>query len=72
LLNAVDGELPKFVAEEELFGEKFSGKSFRREDRSSNWHVIDFGGLMVHLMMPQTREFYDLERIWFKAKPIKF
>ena len=33
----------------------------------SSWQVIDYGGVVVHLMMPQSREFYALERMWYKA-----
>ena len=28
------------------------------------WVLVDFGDAIVHLMMPATRQFYDLERLW--------
>lgn len=28
------------------------------------WRLIDFGPLVVHLMSPQARAFYELERLW--------
>lgn len=30
----------------------------------ADWILVDFGDTLVHLMLPETREFYDLERLW--------
>lgn len=31
---------------------------------SGDWILVDFGEIAVHIMLPETREFYDLERLW--------
>ncbi len=30
----------------------------------STWILIDYGSVIVHVFQPQTREYYNLERLW--------
>ncbi|MGB2131072.1 MAG: ribosome silencing factor, partial [Marinobacterium sp.] len=29
-----------------------------------DWILVDLGDVIVHVMMPDARSFYDLERLW--------
>lgn len=35
--------------------------------RNSQWIIIDYGHLMVHVFLPEFREFYSLETLWNDA-----
>lgn len=32
--------------------------------QSANWIVLDYGDVIVHLFYQQTREFYNLDKLW--------
>ncbi|MBV0932430.1 ribosome silencing factor [Marinobacterium weihaiense] len=33
-------------------------------ENTGDWILVDLGDVIVHVMMPDARSFYDLERLW--------
>lgn len=45
--------------------------SFRLSgDPESGWIVVDYVDVVVHVLSPEARAYYALERLWDGAKPI--
>lgn len=38
--------------------------------RSSNWILMDYGDIVIHIFSREDRLFYDLERIWRDGKSL--
>ena len=34
---------------------------------NAQWIAMDFGNVMAHIFLPETREYYDLEHLWDDA-----
>ncbi|VEG12407.1 ribosome silencing factor [Moraxella cuniculi] len=43
----------------------------REGDKDSDWTLVDLGSVVVHIMTPQAREFYDLEGLWLSPEALK-
>jgi len=60
-INAISNEIEK------SFKYDFGVPPVRREGSSSSaqtWKVLDFGGILIHIMHPDVRMRYNLEKIW--------
>lgn len=47
------------------FGEEKLGLEGYNE---GNWILMDFGDILVHILLKETREYYKLEQVWSFAK----
>ncbi len=56
----------------ELKLREMGDRPLRREGEDyGRWVLLDYGDLVVHLFDEETREFYDLERLWGNAPRIE-
>ncbi|KPD30041.1 ribosome-associated protein IOJAP [Thermus scotoductus] len=62
-LQALERHLVEKLEEEHLRPRPTEGQSPR-------WVVLDYGEVVVHLMTPEAREYYDLEGFWADAERI--
>jgi ribosome-associated protein len=55
----------EIVAELEL-----TPRQSHKRDDESGWLLVDCDSLVIHLMLQEMREFYDLEKLWFDSSVI--
>ncbi len=37
---------------------------------SKNWVLLDYSSVIVHIFVPNTRTYYDLEHLWADGEPV--
>jgi ribosome-associated protein len=56
----------KAIAEAIAFRAKEAGEPPLGSEgvREGEWALVDLNGIVVHIMLPRVRDFYNLERLW--------
>ncbi len=58
---------------EDAIEQEWQRHPLRKEGHSENtWVVLDYGDVIVHILMPAEREFYNLEAFWAHGDQIDF
>lgn len=65
-LRAIGKRLEEELSKEGIKADSIDGKM------SSKWIVFDYGSVIVHAMLEETRQFYDLERLWGDAPLVQW
>ncbi|EED90286.1 predicted protein, partial [Thalassiosira pseudonana CCMP1335] len=61
--QAIANSIAKDV-EEKYDGKRCLGKGVPEGSADSGWILLDYGEVMVHVMTPKSRLFYDIEGQW--------
>jgi ribosome-associated protein len=58
--------IKEFAVENEI--QVFRGPG--KQDPNDGWSLVDMGTLIIHLMSPVSRSFYELEQLWGSAETV--
>ena len=62
----------KSLVDEVEFKLKGLGVEAARKEgyRSNSWILLDYGSVVVHVFTPESRNFYDLDRLWSDGEAV--
>ena len=58
LMNAIKENVQDDLAQEGIFAKNVEG------NKDSQWILMDFGDIIVHIFSPEERNVYHLEKLW--------
>ena len=41
-------------------------------EKNARWILLDYGDVVIHIFVDETRQFYNLERLWGDARRVEF
>ncbi len=59
----IDNRLEKDLGDKRLGIEGYQG---------SNWILLDYGNIVIHLFDAETRDYYAMEKLWGEAKRLNW
>ncbi len=66
-INALEEEIIK------KFKKEYNEYLLHRDGIKSNqWKVLDYGGVVIHIMDSNSREFYAIDKIYFDSKTVRW
>lgn len=73
IANGTSTTQVKALAEEVEFQLEKKGIRPKHIESSENrsWILMDYNAVIVHIFLPEAREFYDLERLWADGLPVE-
>lgn len=76
VIATIDNERQAKAIEDELFAKLRVEQNIRPlsmqgvEANSGGWVLLDYGDVIIHLLTPEKRAYYDLEELWSKANVV--
>ena len=65
-IRAICGEIEEKLKESHIPARGMDGK------HGSTWRVLDYGDVIFHCFSQETREYYNLEKLWADAEEIRW
>jgi ribosome-associated protein len=75
LVSASNTRLVRTIVEEIELALKISDDEGPRSVEGlddARWVLVDYGDVIVHVFLSETREFYDLDRLWADAPAVEW
>jgi ribosome-associated protein len=68
IASATSNRQAKALADSVVVKLKAQGEEVLGREDSGEWVLVDLGEVLVHIMQPATRAYYNLEELWSKAQ----
>lgn len=74
IVNGNSDTQTKAIADEIEFKMKEAGVEPLHVEgyQNASWIILDYGDVVVHVFYKETRDFYNLERLWSDAEEIEY